>query len=70
MKGLQVLQLWGNRKERGFAHGYLLADQIIDFFQYYVLESRLKSAKVYLNTYAPFYEKNFTYAAGNCNFCV
>ncbi|MCH8970332.1 MAG: hypothetical protein IIA66_14595, partial [Planctomycetes bacterium] len=29
--GLRVLTVWGSDYERGFAHGYLLANEIIDF---------------------------------------
>ncbi|KAF0973497.1 hypothetical protein FDP41_008201 [Naegleria fowleri] len=53
VKGLPVLSLFGNEKERGVSHGYLLAQQIIDFFRFYVLEGAILSAKNYLNIHVP-----------------
>ncbi|KAG2370662.1 hypothetical protein C9374_007680 [Naegleria lovaniensis] len=53
VKGLPVLSLFGNEKERGVSHGYLLAQQIIDFFRFYVLEGAILSAKDYLNIHVP-----------------
>jgi uncharacterized protein (DUF2141 family) len=59
IKGLPVLQLWGTSEERGFAHGYLVGRQIIDFFEYYILEFMIRSAKQYEEFYVPFYETRF-----------
>jgi hypothetical protein len=56
MKGLPVLQLWGTAEERGFAHGYLVGKQIIDFFEFYILEDSWRSAKRYKDTFVPFLE--------------
>ncbi len=60
-KGLPVLQLWGTAEERGFAHGYLVAKQIIDFFEFYVVEDSWRSAKSYQDTFVPFLETRFRY---------
>ncbi len=58
-KGLPVLQLWGTAEERGFAHGYLVGKQIIDFFEFYVVEDSWRSAKSYQDTFVPFLESRF-----------
>jgi uncharacterized protein (DUF2141 family) len=60
IKGLPVLQLWGTAQERGFAQGYLVGDQIIDFFEFYVLEYMIRSAKRYEEFYVPFYQTRFS----------
>ena len=62
LKGLPVLQLWGTAEERGFAHGYLVGDQIIDFFEFYVLEDSWRSAKRYEGHFVPFLKSRFNYA--------
>jgi len=61
MKGLPVLQLWGTAEERGFAHGYLVGRQIIDFFEFYIIEDSWRSAKRYQDTFVPFLEGHFNY---------
>jgi hypothetical protein len=61
MKGLPILQLWGTAEERGFAHGYLVGRQIIDFFEFYIVEDSWRSAKHYQDTFVPFLEKRFSY---------
>jgi uncharacterized protein (DUF2141 family) len=60
-KGLPVLQLWGTAEERGFAHGFLVGRQIIDFFEFYIVEDNWRSAKSYQDTFVPFLEKRFRY---------
>jgi uncharacterized protein (DUF2141 family) len=60
-RGLPVLQLWGTAEERGFAHGYLVGRQIIDFFEFYIIEDSWQSAKRYQNTFVPFLEGHFDY---------
>ncbi len=59
IRGLPVLQLWGTCAERGFAHGYLIGRQILDFFEFYLLEDSWKSPRRYQEIYVPFLEKNF-----------
>lgn len=54
--GLPVLQLWGTAEERGYAHGYLMGKQIIDFFEFYVIEDSWHSAKLYEDIFVPFLE--------------
>jgi len=60
-KGLPVLQLWGTAEERGFAHGYLVGRQIIDFFEFYIVEDNWRSVKNYQDTFVPFLENRFNY---------
>ena len=54
--GLPVLQLWGTAKERGYAHGYLVGKQIIDFFEFYIIEDSWQSTKRYEEIFVPFLE--------------
>ncbi len=61
MRGLPVLQLRGSAEERGYAHGYLVGRQIIDFFEFYVLEDSWRSARRYLEEFVPFLDNNFDY---------
>lgn len=60
-KGLPILQLWGTAVERGFAHGYLVGRQIVDLFEFYVVEDSWRSAKAYQETFVPFLENRFRY---------
>lgn len=60
-KGLPVLQLWGTAEQRGFAHGSLVGRQIIDFFEFYIVEDNWRSAKSYEETFVPFLENRFRY---------
>lgn len=59
--GYPVLQLRGDTKSRGFAHGKLLAPQIIDFFRFYILEDKFRSANRYESGFAKFLQSNFEY---------
>ncbi len=61
MKGLPVLQLHGTARERGYAHGFLVGEQILDFFEFYVLEDSWQSARRYQDQFAPFLESHFAY---------
>lgn len=61
IKGIPVLQLWGTAEERGFAHGYLVGPQIIDFFEFYVIEDSWRSVTRYEEIFVPFLKKNFNY---------
>jgi hypothetical protein len=38
IRGQKVLQLWGTPDERAYSHGYLVGNQIMDFFNYVVVE--------------------------------
>jgi uncharacterized protein (DUF2141 family) len=59
IQGLPVLQLQGTVEERGYAHGYLLGKQIIDFFEFYVVEDSWRSAQKYSDIFMPFLETHF-----------
>lgn len=61
IKGLPVLQLRGELKKRGYAHGYLVGEQIIDFFEFYILEDSWRSAAKYESVFVPFLESKFDY---------
>ncbi|MCC6671482.1 MAG: DUF2141 domain-containing protein [Planctomycetes bacterium] len=59
MRGIPVLQLRGTRAERGHAHGRLLARQILDFFEFFVIEEMEESAARYEREWVPFLESRF-----------
>ena len=61
MDGYAVLQLRGDAKTRGYAHGKLIAPQIVDFFRFYILEDKFRSAKAYETGFAKFLNTNFAY---------
>jgi hypothetical protein len=39
--GLSVLELWGTPEEAGYAHGFLLAEEIVALFDGYVLDKKI-----------------------------
>ncbi|MCO6045523.1 hypothetical protein NG895_16550 [Aeoliella sp. ICT_H6.2] len=61
IKGYTVLQLTGDAQQRGFAHGKLMADPIVDFFRFYILEDKMQSARGYEASFAKFLHSNFSY---------
>jgi len=61
VKGLPVLQLSGDAHARGYAHGKLVAPQIVGFFRFYILEDKLRSAEAYENGFAKFLNSHFAY---------
>lgn len=63
VKGYPVLHLAGDARTRGYAHGKLLASQIVDFFRFYFLEDKMKSASDYEQGFAKFLHTNFRYPA-------
>merc|ERR1711879_1136172 len=48
-----VLRVDGTAYERGFAHGFLLVEQIVDFFEFFVLEDTIRSKRLYLEEFVP-----------------
>ncbi len=61
MKGYTVLQLSGDAQTRGYAHGKLVAPQIVDFFRFYILEEKFRSASAYEQGFAKFLNTHFAY---------
>ena len=59
--GIATLRIRGTPEERGRAHGALVGRQILDFFEFYVLEDKFKSVAKYRNTFYRFLEANFRY---------
>jgi hypothetical protein len=47
IRGQKVLQLWGTPEERAYSHGYLVGPQIMDFFNYVVVEYFAQSVDRY-----------------------
>lgn len=58
IKGVPVLEVGGTAYERGYAHGFLLAVQILDFFEYFLLEDMIRSRTFYSNKFIPSLKKN------------
>jgi len=61
INGYPVLQLRGDARTRGLAHGKLVAPQIVDFFRYYFLEDKMQSAAGYEGGFAKFLNSHFAY---------
>ncbi len=59
-KGYPVLHLKGKPEELGFAHGYLIAPQIVDFFQFFILEDQVRSATRYREKIYPMLKERFS----------
>jgi len=58
IEGVRVLRVWGTPQERGFAHGYLLADKIVPLFDELVGTDELGGgAEGYRNRILPILEK-------------
>lgn len=47
---LRILELWGTRQQAGFTHGYLLASEIIDLIDGYVLDENIIGDPATYNT--------------------
>lgn len=56
--GLWVLKLSGSNYDRGYAHGKILASEILDFFEFFCLEMLLKARSRYENVFLPHHTKN------------
>lgn len=41
--GLSVLELWGSPRQAGYAHGYLLAEDVIDLIDRFMLDEKIVS---------------------------
>lgn len=53
-----LLQLFGSPYEKGLAHGYLLADQIIDWLYFYQIQTNMKGNTTYYERYASWLKEN------------
>ena len=54
VNGVASLQVNGTARQRGYAHGYLLAAQIVDFFRFFSLQATTDSTQQYEAQVAPF----------------
>lgn len=54
LRGNKVLHLWGAPEERAYAHGYLAARQIVECFEYLLLEYYTGSVQLYEQGFLPF----------------
>jgi len=53
-----LLRLWGTPSQRGFAHGYLLAPQIIDWLVFYLIQSNMKNDTNWYNNFSHWWMAN------------
>lgn len=53
INGLPVLEVGGTAYERGYAHGFLLSTQILDIFEYFLLEDMVRSQAFYTDKFIP-----------------
>ncbi|MBL7073805.1 hypothetical protein ISS37_01015 [candidate division KSB1 bacterium] len=60
IRGYPVLHLWGTPVEMGYAHGYLIAPQIMDFFEFFTLEDEVGSATKYKEKIIPVLKSRIT----------
>eukprot|EP01084_Bolivina_argentea_P054835 100545_1 len=57
------LHLWGSPQQRGIAHGYLLTTQIIDWIEFYLIQTRFKGI-------VPQYQHFYHFVAVNMTFPI
>ena len=60
--GLRVLRLWGTPKERGFAQGYLLGEEIIDGMQKALADVLRRKPGVYETNLVPLMGPGFSFS--------
>ncbi len=58
LKNAHLLQLNGNPSERGYAHGFLLANQIIDWVYFYQFQYNMHGNASYYNEYSKWIVEN------------
>jgi hypothetical protein len=56
-----ILRVWGTHYERGEAHGYLLAENIIDLFREYVIQYTFSNNSALYNQAVTLVEANFMF---------
>jgi len=65
-EGLTALELWGTPEQAGYAHGYLLAEEIIRLFDGYVLDKRIvPSPQLYEALLVPAVRRQFVWSAAH-----
>jgi hypothetical protein len=59
-EGKTVLHVWGNHQQRGYAHGYLLSEPIMQIFEDYIYQIVTMSNPAVYNAVVNFYLDSFT----------
>ncbi len=59
VNGKTVMKLWGTHQERGYAHGYLVAEKFLQVFDNYVIGTMLMGQSQYYNGMRSYFEANF-----------
>lgn len=60
IKNNKVLHLWGTPEERGYAYGYLVGPQIVDWIEYVMVEDFAGSVTFYEPEFLPYMEQHFS----------
>jgi hypothetical protein len=61
-QGVRTLRLWGSSREMGFAHGYLLAEEIVPFLDQFVVNLPfVVGVERYRDRVVPFVEKKMAF---------
>lgn len=62
-EGLTVLELWGTPEQAGYAHGFLLAEEIVRLFDGYVLDKKvMPNPQVYELMFVPGVRRQFVWS--------
>ena len=59
--GLRVLEVWGGPADTGYAHGYLLADDVLKLFDEYLLGVLVEDPATYEHALLPMMRKTFVW---------
>lgn len=57
-----VLKIWGTHQERGFAYGYLQAEEIMDVMENYILGYNFSNSIYYYGQALDFFQENYVIA--------
>ena len=60
IKNNKVLHLWGTPEERGYAYGYLVGPQIVDWVEYVLVENFAGSVTFYEQEFLPYMRQHFS----------
>jgi hypothetical protein len=60
VKNYKVLHLFGTPEERGYAYGYLVGPQIVDWVEYVLVENFAGSVSFYEESFLPYMKEHFS----------
>ena len=59
VNGKTVMKVWGTHEERGYAHGYLVAERFLQVFDNYVIGTMLSGQSQYYVSLRTYFETNY-----------